>query len=113
MDSSITEDDWDGVVEEKTWRETAERARLAQDELEQKCGGAKSGFYTLCLSELDAVVHFTRPECFTSRAAFLTELRQLIVQPTTPSRPVPSFDEYQHGQKFWLAFMIQKYERRS
>jgi hypothetical protein len=113
MASPTSEDDWDAVSEEKAWRDTAERGRLAQDQLEQKCGDAKYGFYTLCLAELDAVVYFARPECFTTRSVFLAELRRLMTEPTAPSRPVPSLTEYQHGQKFWLEFMIKKYERGS
>src|SRR5712672_650835 len=113
MASPVTDDDWDAAAEEEAWRDTAHRGRIGQDQLERKCGDAKSGFYTVCLSELDAVVHFTRPECFTSRSAFVAELRHLMAVPTTPSRPVPSLDEYQRGQKFWLEFMIKKYKRSS
>lgn len=104
------EDVWDSAIEEQTWRETADRARRGQDMLERKAGGKTSDFYVLCLSELDAVVEFTRPECFTSRARFVAELRRLMTEPTTPSRPVPSIEGYQHCQRFWLEFMIQKYD---
>ncbi len=107
------EDVWDPAVEESAWRDTAERGRQGQDLLERKCGSAKSGFYTLCLAELDAVVHFTRPECFISRSAFVAELRHLLAESTTPSRPVPSLDEYQRAQQFWLEFLIKRYERSS
>jgi hypothetical protein len=105
-----TEDVWDAALEEKTWRETVESARRGQDMMEQKAGAKTSDFYVLCLSELDAVDCFIRPECFVSRAAFVAELRRLMVEPTTPSRPVPSVEEYQRAQKFWLEFMIKKYD---
>jgi hypothetical protein len=104
------EDIWDAPVEEQSWRETVEKARKGQDELE-KAGG--SDFYVLCLSELDAVVEFTRPECFVSRAAFVAELRRLMVDSTTPSRPVPSIEGYQRAQRFWLEFMINKHDTAS
>ena len=71
MPSPITENVWEAAAEEKYWRETAETARRGQDMMEQKAGGKISGFYVLCLSELDAAVHFTRPECLASRAAFV------------------------------------------
>ena len=103
-------DVWDPAVEEGYWRESMVRARQGQDMLEPKAGGQPSGFYVLCLSELDAVVEFTRPECFVSRAAFVAELRRLMVEPTTPSRRVPSLEAYQSSQRFWLEFMIEKYD---
>jgi len=105
-----TEHVWDGAAEEKSWRESAASARRGQDMMEQKAGAATSDFYVLCLSELDAADCFIRPECFVSRAAFVAELRRLLVEPTTPSRPVPSVEAYQHAQKFWLEFMIKKYD---
>ena len=107
-----TEDVWDAALEEKSWRETVESARRGQDMLEQKAGGKTSDFCILCLSELDAVVEFARPECLASRAAFVAELRRLMLEPTTPSRPVPSIEAYQDSQRFWLEFMIKKYDAR-
>lgn len=105
-----TADVWDAAVEEKTWRETTERARQGQDMLEHKVGAMASDFFVLCLSELDAVDCFTRPECFVSRTTFVAELRRLMVEPTTPSRPVASVEGYQRAQRFWLEFMIKKYD---
>ena len=104
------EDVWDPAVEEAYWRQSVERARQGQDMLEPKAGAEVSGFYVLCLSELDAVVQFTRPECFVSRAAVVGELRQLMAGPTAPSRPVPSIEAYEECQRFWLEFMIEKYD---
>ena len=101
---------WDAAGEEKSWRESAARAERGQDTLEQKAGATTSDFYVLCLSELDAVNCFVRPECFVSREAFVAELRRLLVEPTTPSRPVPSIEAYQHAQKFWLEFVIRQYD---
>ena len=113
MPSPSTADVWDSAAEEKSWRETVETARRGQDMLEQKAGGKISDFYILCLSELDAAVRFTRPDCFVSRAAFVAELQRLMVEPTTPSRPVPSVEGYQRAQRYWLEFMIKKYDTAS
>ena len=110
MPPPCTEHLWDAAAEEKSWRQSAASARRGQDMLEHKPGATTSDFYVLCLSELDAVNCFARSECFVSRAAFVAELRRLLVEPTAPSRPVPSVEAYQHAQKFWLEFVIKKYD---
>jgi len=51
---------------------------------------------------LDAATQFVKPEFFASREAFLAELRRLMIEPTTPSRAVPSIQEYQGAQRRWL-----------
>ena len=112
MASPATNDVWDAISEEKSWRESLERARRAQD-LFKKTGADASGFYVLCLSELDAGVQLSKPEYFMSRAAFVAECRRLLVEPTIPSRPVPSVEGYQRAQRFWLEFIIERYERAS
>jgi hypothetical protein len=69
-----------------------------------------SSFYVLCLAETDAISSFRAPECFSSRAAFVTELRRLIAEPTTPSRPVPSVQAYRDSQKWFLENEIKQDE---
>jgi hypothetical protein len=103
-------DVWDASVEERSWRGIVEKARKAQDMLEQEIVEKISSFYVLCLSELDAAVEFTRPESFLTRTAFVAELKRLIAHPTAPSRPVPNVKDYQRAQKLWLECMINKYD---
>ncbi len=66
------------------------------------------GFYINCLSALDAATHFVKPESFVSYAAFVAELRRLMIEPTEPSRPVQSVAEYQRAQRHWLEQVIIK-----
>jgi hypothetical protein len=73
-------------------------------------GSPSSGFYVLCLAELDAISSFHAPECFSSRAALIEELRRLIAAPTSPSRPVPSVQAYRDSQKWFLEHEIKQYE---
>lgn len=110
MASPATNDDWDAASEEKSWRESMENARRGQD-IFKKTGADASDFYVLCLSELDAGVHLSKSEHFVNRAAFVAECRRLLAEPTTPSRPVPSVEGYRRAQRFWLEFIIKRYER--
>ena len=112
MASPVTNDVWDAAAEEKSWRDSMETARRGQDTF-KKTGAEASGFYVLCLSELDAGVHLSKSEYFVSRAAFVAECRRLLAEPTTPSRPVPSVGAYQHAQRLWLEFIIGRCERVS
>jgi hypothetical protein len=63
-----------------------------------------------CVGGLDAATHFTKPEYLLNRAAFVAELRRLMIEPTAPSRPVPSVEEYQRAQRRWLGLIIQRYD---
>jgi len=107
----FTDDAWDPVAEEEFWRETLKAHRAGLEAIEQKLSTfSTSGFYLNLLAEFDAAVHFTRPECFVSRAAFVAELRRLMIEPPTPSRPVPSLEEYQHAQRTLLQSAIKRYD---
>jgi hypothetical protein len=75
--------------------------------------GSSPDFYHLCLAELDALRCFTRPECLSSRAAYIAELKRLLAEPTTPSCPILSTELYQAKQRWWLASLIQEYETSS
>jgi hypothetical protein len=48
--------------------------------------------------------------CFSTRASFLAEVRRLISEPTTPSRPVHSLEAYRSAQKWWLESIITQCE---
>jgi hypothetical protein len=108
----FTDDGWHPVAEEKFWRETLKDHRAGLEAIEQKLGNT-SGFYLYLLSEFDAAVHFTRPECFVSRAAFVAELRRLMVEPSAPSRPIPSVEDYQRAQRNTLESTIKRYDTAS
>jgi hypothetical protein len=102
----------DPVAEEKTWREELQMLQAGTEAIE---GNAKAdlnpaGFYVVCVGGLDAATHFVKPESFASRAVFLAELRRLMIEPTLPSRPVPSIEEYQRAQKRWLELIVKKYD---
>ena len=84
--------------------------RHGADVIEQKFGFNTTGFYVVVVGALDAATHFVEPEYFVSREAFLEELRRLMVEPTTPSRPVPSIEEYLHSQKRWLERIVTEYD---
>jgi hypothetical protein len=105
-----TDDIWDAAAQEKWWREELEMMRHGADAIEQKGGLNTSGFYIACVGGLDAVTYFTRPKYFVSRAAFVAELRRLVTEPTAPSRPVPSVEEYQRAQGRWLQGIISEYD---
>jgi hypothetical protein len=104
-----TDDIWDAAAEEKRWREEVEMMRHGTDAVEQKAGLNTSGFYISSVGGLDAATHFTSPEFFVTRAAFVAELRRLMIEPTAPSRPVPSVEEYQRSQRRWLEIIIKEY----
>jgi hypothetical protein len=100
---------WDAAAEQKRWRAALERGRKVQDWL----GDASkplSDFIVLCLAEMDAGERLSQLDCFSSRAAFLAEVRKLIVEPTAPSHPVPSIEVYRDAQKQWLEFIIRRFE---
>jgi hypothetical protein len=107
------DDIWDAASEEKWWREELEIMRHGADAIEQKAGLSTTGFYVACVGGLDAATRFTKPECFVSRAAFVTELQRLLIEPTAPSRPVPSVAEYQQTQRGLLEQIIREYDRAS
>jgi hypothetical protein len=110
----FTDDGWDPVAEEEFWRETLKAHRARLEAIEQKLSTfSTSGFYLNLLSEFDAAVQFTRPECFVSRAAFVAELRRLMIEPPAPSRPVPSVEEYQRAQRVLLESTIKRYDTAS
>jgi hypothetical protein len=110
----FTDDGWDPVAEEKFWRETLIDHRAGLEAIEQKLSSfGSSGFYLNLLAEFDAAVHFTRPECFVSRAAFVAELRRLMVEPPAPSRPLPSVQDYQRAQRNTLESTIKRYDTAS
>lgn len=108
----FTHDGWDPVAEEIFWRETLQAHRAGLQAIEQKAGNT-SGFYLNLLSEFDAAVCFTRSECFVSRAAFVAELRRLMIEPPAPSRPVPSVEEYQRAQRILLESTMKRYDTGS
>ena len=83
--------------------------RLGADAIEQKAGFNTAGFYVVCVGGLDAATHFVKPDYFVSRAAFLAELRRLMIEPTPPSRGVPSIDEYQRSQRRRLEGIVKRY----
>lgn len=113
MTSTNPEEDWDAVAELKTWTDMAQQAVLFQDKLEQKPGSKAFRDYALFLAELDVCVYITQPKYFTSRLAFVAELRQLMLVPTTPSRPVSSLERYQREQKNFLECLLSSYVRAS
>jgi hypothetical protein len=108
-----TDDVWDAAAEEKYWREELEMMRHGADAIEQKAGLKTSGFYIACVGGLDAATHFTKPEYFVSREAFVADLRRLMIEPTAPSRPVPSVEDYQRSQRRWLERIMERYDPAS
>ena len=54
----LADKSWDADAEEKN------DSQPVMDMLEPKDGKPVFGFCVLCLAELDAANHFTRPECF-------------------------------------------------
>ena len=100
-------DSWDAPTQEKRWRNSVENSRRAMAKLEAH---PASNFTLLCLAETDAISSFHAPECFSSRAAFIAELRRLIAEPTTPSRPVPNVQAYRDSQKWFLEMEIKQCE---
>jgi hypothetical protein len=108
--ASHTEDAWDAAAEEKKWRESLKQARKAQDEVAGKLSSSSSGFYLLCLAELDAGGQLLTGDCFSSRARFVAQLRRLMAEPSTPSEPVPSIQAYRDSQRWWLESLIRVYE---
>ena len=104
------DDIWDPVAEEKSWREELQIMRHGADAIERKFGHSTTGFYLACVAALDAATEFVKPEFFVSRAAFIAELRRLMIEPTPPSRAFPRFVEYQGAQRRWLVSTVKKYE---
>lgn len=112
MKSLPTQRAWDAAAEQQRWRKSLETAEKMQDKFGDAPKGA-SGFILLCLAELDAGIRLGQSEYFSSRAAFLAEVRRLIAEPTTPSRPVASIEGYRASQKLWLEFILSKYEQET
>ena len=117
--SSLQEDrPWDPSAETARWHELAEKAGPSYERLKQsflqsgrKC--LEDQLSHLCLAEFDALAHFDLPKCLSSRAAFIAELKRLVAEPTTPSLPVFSEHGYREGQKLWLEWLIEFYEKDS
>ena len=110
MTSPTTKRVWDAAAEEKRWRSSLETAQRVQDKFEDAPEGS-SGFILLCLAEEDAGISLLKPDVFSSRATFLAEVRRLIAEPTTPSRPVASIEGYRDCQQQWLEFILKTYEQ--
>ena len=103
------EDDvWDAAAEEKKWRDDLHGMRHGTNGVE-KAGLHTSDFYTACMAALDAATQFTKPQFLVTRAAFVAELRRLMIQPTTPSRPVANIDKYDRVQRRWLEDLIREH----
>jgi len=100
-------DKWDAALREECWRNSVEKSRQAFAKLE---ANPSTGFYLLCLAEVDAISSFNAPDCFNSRVAFVAELRRLIAAPTTPSRPIPNLQAYKDSQKWFLQHEIEQCE---
>jgi len=111
--TSPLRDSWDPALQEKRWRSALDKGRRAMDQLGPQLVTSSPGFYVLCLAEVDAAAAFHSPQCFTSRATFFAELRRVIAQPTTPSRPVPSVQAYIDSQKWFLEWEIKKCEHET
>jgi len=118
MNSLHADGHWDASAEETRWRELAKQAgpsfeRFRESLLRSQQGCLQDQFSHLCLAEFDALAHLNLPQCLSSRAAFVAELRRLIAEPTTPSLPVLSIEAYREGQKQWLEWLIDFYEEDS
>ncbi len=99
-------------MEEERCREQIDAGRRALDHLDTESQGRiRSDIYIVFLAEFDAVLCYGRPECVASRAAFVAELKRLMVEPTAPSRPVHDLERYQHAQRSWLQYMMMRYDR--
>jgi hypothetical protein len=113
MAGSQTKDRWDAAAEEAKWRQSMEKGHKFLERLGEQFSKSNPDFYVLSLAELDAANHFTRPACFSSREAFIRELKRLIGEPTEPSRVVPSVQAYRDSQKWWLESLLRSYESKS
>jgi hypothetical protein len=100
---------WDPVTVQNRWRDTEVRGRQAFDKIFVQKPPTKdpNGFYDLCLAEIDGTVHLNRRQCFASMSDFITELRRLQTEPTTPSAPPFNFQVYAKCQKQWLDFVLR------
>jgi hypothetical protein len=105
---------WNTTEEEERWRDMADRSAAVSEKLKDSLfSHCDSQFSILCLAEADAVRQLRIPECCYSRVAMISELRRLVAEPTSPSRPVASVEAYRASQKSWLEWLIQYYERDS
>ena len=100
---------WDPVAIQKRWGETEARGREAFNKIftQQPPPRDPNGFYDLCLAELDAAAHLNKRQCFGSMSEFISELRRLQTEPTSPSVPAFSLQIYASCQKQWLDFLIR------
>jgi hypothetical protein len=112
MTAPLPNDHWDPAVEEKRWFAALASARQTLDHLGEQLSKSSPDFHLLCLAELDAGSCLSRSE-FSSRAAFVAELKRLAAEPTAPSQPVPSLQAYRDSQKWWLESLVKQYERNS
>lgn len=103
------DDIWDSAAEEQHWREELEIMRHGATAIEQKADLNTTDFYITVIGGLDAANQFVKPEYFVSRATFVAEIRRLLLQPTAPSRPVSSVEQYQRTQRRWLESVINRY----
>ena len=113
MSTPLRAHPWDATAEEKRFRESLERAHRAQNDLGEQLSKSSPDFHLLCVAELDAGSQLVQSGCFSTREAFVAELKRLIAEPTVPSRPVPSLQAYKDSQKWWLESLLLVYEQSS
>jgi hypothetical protein len=54
MSAAQSEQGWDPAAQEKRWCTSVEQARQFQDKLDKEVRTPLSGFFLLCLAEVDA-----------------------------------------------------------
>jgi hypothetical protein len=118
MESSNLDACWDAASETQHWRELAAQAAASYSRFKATVVTTphfrlEDQFSHLCLAEFDAVSQMRIPECCSSRATMIAELRRLLSEPTSPSLDVSDADAYRASQKAWLEWIIQGYERSS
>ena len=69
-------------------------------------------FFDLCLAEYAVRKHLVELDCFSSREALISALRQLLIKPVEPPMLPCRADQYLDCQKHDIEFEIQQLEPR-
>lgn len=110
MSAPQPEQDWDPDAQKTRWCTSVKHALEFQEKLDEGVQTPLSGFFLLCLAELDAGLQMVQSGCFSTRASFVAEVRRLMSEPTAPSRPVYSLEAYRNAQKWWLVSIVTQCE---
>jgi hypothetical protein len=105
---SATASTWDAQAERALYRKSVEACERFFADRKRPDTADGQGFFDLCLAEYAVRKHLSEADCFSSREALISALRELLSKPVElPILPCRA-DRYLACQKEHIEFEIQR-----